>query len=173
MCWHVLTRFPKGARKNKPRPGPPRSWRRQPMEHQRRRLRLVSNCGFQQYLRPLFVLQYSRRESGTEILPCFRFSVALPLGINGACRTHNWQPLPQFCDTALAKRSFALSRRGAHRAFYWVFLCLIGRPPPAAGQFRPVGVGAANKTPCGCARLRGHILPIGGEPIRREWPRAT
>ncbi|WP_300856970.1 hypothetical protein, partial [uncultured Rikenella sp.] len=23
------------------------------------------------------------------------------------------------------------------------------------------------------ARQRGHILPIGGEPIRQEWPRAT
>ncbi|WP_297626070.1 hypothetical protein [uncultured Rikenella sp.] len=23
------------------------------------------------------------------------------------------------------------------------------------------------------ARVKGHILPIGGEPIRQEWPRAT
>ncbi len=54
------------------------------MEHQRRRLRLVSSNCLQPYLlRPLFVLQHSRSEPGTGILPRLRFSVALPLGING------------------------------------------------------------------------------------------
>ncbi len=38
----------------------------------------------------------------------------------------------------------------------------------ARAQFRPVGVEAANKTPCGCARLRGHILPIGSPPIGKN-----
>ncbi|WP_297832336.1 hypothetical protein, partial [uncultured Rikenella sp.] len=59
------------------------------------------------------------------------------------------------------------------------FLVLPRHSPQAvSAQVTPLGSSEkeqfeAARTRQSPARVKGHILPIGGEPIRQEWPRAT